>query len=163
MEHKDLWDTVGEVPDDDTVVPFGSARTVREGDDLSIVTWSAMVGVCAEAAGLLAADGVSAEVIDLRTLWPWDQDAVLASVARTGRLIVVHEAVSVAGFGAEIAAIVGEALFETLEAPVRRLAAPRIPVSYAPTLEAVARITAPRVAAAAQELIRARRRGRSRS
>ncbi len=162
MEHKDLWGLTGEVAGDDAVIRFGSARTVCEGRDLSLVTWSAMVHVCAEAAGRLAADGVSAEVIDLRTLWPWDQDAVFASVAKTGRLIVVHEAVSVAGFGAEIAAQVGEALFAELKAPVRRLAAPRIPVSYAPPLEDMARVTAADVAAAAHHLIRDRRSGKTR-
>ncbi len=162
MEHKDLWGLTGEVADDDAVIQFGWARTVREGRDLSLVTWSAMVHVCAEAAGRLAADGVSAEVIDLRTLWPWDQDTVFASVAKTGRLIVMHEAVSVAGFGAEIAAQVGEALFAELKAPVRRLAAPRIPVSYAPPLEDMARVTAADVAAAAHDLIRDRRSGKTR-
>ena len=162
MEHKDLWGLTGEVADDDAVIGFGSARTVREGRDLSLVTWSAMVHVCAEAAGRLAADGVSAEVIDLRTLWPWDQDTVFASVAKTGRLIVVHEAVSVAGFGAEVAAQVGEALFAELRAPVRRLAAPRIPVSYAAPLEDMARVSAADVAAAAHDLIRDRPGGKAR-
>ena len=162
MEHKDLWGLTGEVADDDAVIGFGSARTVREGRDLSLVTWSAMVQVCAEAAGRLAADGVSAEVIDLRTLWPWDQDKVFASVAKTGRLIVVHEAVSVAGFGAEVAAQVGEVLFAELKAPVRRLAAPRIPVSYAAPLEDMARVTAADVAAAAHDLIRDRPGGKAR-
>ena len=162
MEHKDLWGLTGEVADDDAVIGFGSARTVREGRDLSLVTWSAMVQVCAEAAGRLAADGVSAEVIDLRTLWPWDQDTVFASVAKTGRLIVVHEAVSVAGFGAEVAAQVGEVLFAELKAPVRRLAAPRIPVSYAAPLEDMARVSAADVAAAAHDLIRDRPGGKAR-
>lgn len=162
MEHKDLWGLMGELTDDDAVVDFGSARTVCEGHDLSLVTWSAMVHVCAEAAGRLAEAGVSAEVIDLRTLWPWDRDTVFASVAKTGRLIVVHEAVSVAGFGAEIAAQVGEALFAELKAPVRRLAAPRIPVSYAPPLEDMARVTAADVVAAARALVGDRRRGKAR-
>ena len=154
MEHKDLWGLEGEVPDDaDAVLPFGVARTVQGGGDLTIVSWSRMVHVCADAAAALANEGVSAEVVDLRTLWPWDREAVLASVERTGRLLVVQEAVSVAGFGAEIAATVGEALFGRLRAPVRRLGAPRIPVAYAPPLEDEARVGRERIVEAARALV----------
>jgi acetoin:2,6-dichlorophenolindophenol oxidoreductase subunit beta len=135
MEHKGLWPLESEVPDGDYLVPVGKARRVREGRDVTIVSWSAQVHVCAEAAKALADAGVDAEVIDLRTLWPWDRDMVLTSVERTGRLLVVQEAVSVAGFGAEIAATVAEELHARLKAPVRRLGAPRVPVSYAPSLE----------------------------
>jgi acetoin:2,6-dichlorophenolindophenol oxidoreductase subunit beta len=136
MEHKGLWPLEGDVPDDgDYLVPFGKGRRVREGRDVTIVSWSAQVHVCAEAAKALADAGIDAEVIDLRTLWPWDRDMVLTSVERTGRLLVVQEAVSVAGFGAEIAASVAEELHARLKAPVRRLGAPRVPVSYAPPLE----------------------------
>ena len=104
MEHKNLWALEGEVPDGEHVVPFGEARVVREGRDLTIVSWSAQVIGCANAAEALAAKGIDAEVIDLRTLWPWDKARVLASVEKTGRLLVVQESVSVAGFGAEVAA-----------------------------------------------------------
>ena len=106
-----------------------------------------MVQVCASAAAALEkGEGVSAEVIDLRTLWPWDRECILASVARTGRLLVVHEAVAVGGFGAEVAATVAE----ELGAPVRRLGAPRIPIAYAPPLEDRARVTEDMIAAAAR-------------
>ena len=149
MEHKELWGVPGEVVPGE-VVPLGKARTVREGKDVTIVSWSRQVQACADAAEQLAAQGVQAEVIDLRTIWPWDKDAVLASVVKTGRLLVVHEAIQVAGFGAEIAATVAE----QTNAKVTRLGAPRIPVGYAPTLEAEARVDAAKIAAAAQQLLR---------
>ena len=155
MEHKDLWDLEGPVPPDgaDAVVPLGVAETAREGADLTIVTWSKMRHICAEAADTLAADGIDAEVIDLRTIFPWDRDAVLASVRRTGRLMVVQEAVTIGGFGGEIAATVAEAAFESLKAPIRRLGAPRVPVPYAANLEAGLRITADKVAETARALV----------
>jgi pyruvate dehydrogenase E1 component beta subunit len=154
MEHKSLWPVEDEVPDDsDYLVPLGQARIVREGRDVTIVSWSQQVHLAATAAEQLAAAGLSAEVIDLRTLWPWDKAAVLASVRKTGRLIVTHEAVAVAGFGAEIAATVAERLHGALRAPVRRLGAPRILISYAPTLEDEVRVTAEKIAATAREMV----------
>jgi pyruvate/2-oxoglutarate/acetoin dehydrogenase E1 component len=122
---------------------------VRAGSDLTLVTWSRMRHVAEEASARLAEQGVSVELIDLRTLWPWDRDAVLTSCERTRRLLVVHEAVQVAGFGAEIAASVAEAL----GIRVRRLGAPRIPVGYASSLEAVSRIDASAIVGAAQALV----------
>jgi pyruvate dehydrogenase E1 component beta subunit len=154
MEHKNLWGLEGEVPDgDDVLVPFGEARVVREGSDLTIVSWSAQVHACAAAAEALAGKGIEAEVIDLRTLWPWDKARVLASVEKTGRLLVVQESVSVAGFGAEIAATVAEHLQRALKAPVKRLGAPRIPISYAPPLEDTVRVTDGMIVAAAEQLV----------
>jgi acetoin:2,6-dichlorophenolindophenol oxidoreductase subunit beta len=155
MEHKGLWPIEGEVPDGDHIVPFGEARVAREGSDLTIVSWSAQVIICLTGAEALAAKGVDAEVIDLRTLWPWDKARVFASVEKTGRLLVVQESVSVAGFGAEIAATVAEHRHRALKAPVRRLGAPRVPISYAPPLEDRVKIKADRIVAAAQELMRA--------
>jgi pyruvate/2-oxoglutarate/acetoin dehydrogenase E1 component len=108
-----------------------------------------MAQVALEAAGELAGQGVSAEVIDLRTLWPWDRDAVLDSAARTGRLLVVHEAIQAAGFGAEVAATAAE----QLGCRVARLGAPRIPVGYAPVLEAASRISPAMIAEAARALL----------
>ena len=150
MEHKNLWGLAGEVPeDDDRTIPLGMARLERPGGDVTIVSWSRMVHACASvAAALDAEEGISAEVIDLRTLWPWDRERVLASVARTGRLLVVHEAVAVGGFGAEVAATVAE----ELGAPVRRLGAPRIPIPYAPPLEDRARVTEEMIAAAVRAM-----------
>ncbi|HRP79852.1 MAG TPA: alpha-ketoacid dehydrogenase subunit beta [Aquamicrobium sp.] len=149
MEHKNLWPLEDDAPEGEHLVPLGKADVARRGDALTIVTWSAMRHTCLKAAETLAAEGVEAEVIDLRTLWPWDREAVFSSVRRTGRLLVAHEAVSVAGFGAEIAASVAEALHHDLKAPVRRLGAPRIPVAYAPTLEDKVRVTEAMVAEAA--------------
>lgn len=138
LEHKELWPSTGPVVPGQRV-PLGRADVARAGRDLSIVTWSRHRLVALEAAETLAAGhGIEAEVIDLRSLWPWDRDAVLASAARTGRLLVVHEAVQAAGFGAEVAATVAE----QTGVPVARLGAPRIPVGYAPVLEAQARVSA---------------------
>ncbi|MDP6707994.1 MAG: alpha-ketoacid dehydrogenase subunit beta [Alphaproteobacteria bacterium] len=153
MEHKDLWPVPGEVPDDDDyLVPLGKARLAREGDDVTIVTWSRMVGLAEVAADLAAADGVSVEVVDLRTLWPWDKDCVLGSIEKTGRLLIAQESVQVGGFGAEIAATMAEERSGALKAPIRRLGAPRAPISYAKPLEDRVRVTPEAMAAAAKEL-----------
>ena len=144
MEHKELWGAQAEV-DTGEVIELGRARTARAGSDLTIVTWSRGVQLSLDAAQRLSDRGVSVEVIDLRTLWPWDRDAVLESCARTKRLLVVHEAVQVAGFGAEVAATVAEAL----NVPVRRLGAPRIPVGYAQPLENESRLSVDKIVAAA--------------
>jgi pyruvate dehydrogenase E1 component beta subunit len=150
IEHKDNWALEGEVPDDpDHLVPLGQARLALPRDDLTLVTWSKMVGVAEQAAALALAQGVGIEVIDLRTLWPWDQDMVFASVAKTKRLLVVHEAVQVGGFGAEIAATVAEHMAHVLTAPIRRLGAPRAPISYAKPLEDLLRITPEKILATA--------------
>ena len=142
MEHKDLWGLAGEVADDDDlVVPLGEARIARTGGDVTLVTWSKMVGEGERAAELAAARGISVELIDLRTLWPWDQAAVLASVEKTGRLVIAQEAVTVAGFGAEIAATVAEKAAGSLGAPIRRLGSPRAPIAYAKPLEDLLRVT----------------------
>jgi acetoin:2,6-dichlorophenolindophenol oxidoreductase subunit beta len=137
LEHKELWGMQGEVAFHAS--ELGKAKVLREGNDLTLVTWSRTVHAALEATA-----SRSVEVIDLRTLWPWDRRTVLESVKKTKRLLVVHEAVQAAGFGAEIAATVAE----ELKVPVRRLGAPRIPVGYARTLEDEARITPQRIAAA---------------
>jgi acetoin:2,6-dichlorophenolindophenol oxidoreductase subunit beta len=148
LEHKELWPTRGAVDPEREALPLGKAETVLEGNRLTIVTWSRMRHACVE-----AGRRVGAEVIDLRTLWPWDRERVLDSVRRTGRLLVVHEAVRVGGFGAEIAAEVSEALWRELKGPVRRLAGPRSPVPYAEPLENLFRITPEQVARAAQQML----------
>ncbi|MCA3181082.1 MAG: alpha-ketoacid dehydrogenase subunit beta [Burkholderiales bacterium] len=149
FEHKELWGTEGEVHPTQPA-PLGRAQTVRAGGDLTIVSWSKAVHGSLAAAETLAGEGVQAEVIDLRTLWPWDRDAVFASAERTRRVLVVHEAVQVAGFGAEIVATLAEAGVARLA----RLGAPRAPVGYSPGLEAQARVDAARVADAARALLR---------
>jgi pyruvate dehydrogenase E1 component beta subunit len=148
MEHKTLWGSEEEV-DTSMVVPLGRAARMREGQHLTMVSWSRQVQVCRQACDVLAQEGIEVDLIDLRTLWPWDRQAVLESCARTGRLLVAHEAIQVAGFGAEIAATVAE----ELGIPVRRLGAPRIPVGYAPVLEAQARISVEATVQAARQLM----------
>jgi len=153
MEHKDLWGVTGEVDEEAEPLKLGEAHRVREGGDVTIVTWSGMLRQV-EAAAALLGHGPSVEVIDLRTLYPWDRETVFASVRRTRRLLVVHEAVRTGGFGAEIAATVAEALFDVLLAPVRRLGAPRIPVPYAPPLEEVCKIGAAEIAEMVRAMLR---------
>jgi pyruvate dehydrogenase E1 component beta subunit len=148
MEHKTLWGAGGTV-DPSQAAAWGRARTVREGTDLTMVSWSRQVTVCELACDQLAAQGVSVHLLDLRTLWPWDRDAVLESCARTGRLLVAHEAVQVAGFGAEIAATAAEAT----GCRVKRLGAPRIPVGYSPILEAQSRVGVEATVVAARALL----------
>lgn len=148
MEHKELWAETADV-DTSLAVPLGQAATLRQGNDLTIVTWSRGVGQVLAALQQPALAGASIEVIDLRTLWPWDQAAVHASAARTGRLLVVHEAVQVAGFGAEVAASTAEAT----GCRVARLGAPRIPVGYADVLEQASRLQPAKIAAAARSMM----------
>jgi len=156
MEHKDLWALEDEVPDQAEAEPLGKAALRRQGDAATIVSWSKQVHVCLEAAQVLAERGIEVEVIDLRSLWPWDQEAVFHSVARTRRLVVVQESVTVAGFGAEVAASVAERFWDRLLAPVRRLGSPRAPIAYAPPLEDRLRVTAGAVAAAVEDLVSVR-------
>lgn len=153
MEHKNLWPLEGEVPEGEHVVEIGKARVARMGKDATIVSWSATVHTCLAAAETLARGGVDVEVIDLRSLWPWDKAAVFASVEKTGRLIIAHEAVRVGGFGAEVSATVSETLHSKLKGPVRRLGAPRVPISYAPNLEDEVRVTAGKIVAAAKGMM----------
>jgi 2-oxoisovalerate dehydrogenase E1 component beta subunit len=136
FEHKHLYRRIkDEVSDERYTVPFGEARTHREGDDISLITWGAMVYTADEAAQKLAGEGVSVEILDLRTLAPWDKEAVLRSVEKTSKALVLHEDTLTGGFGAEIAASISEEAFEHLDAPVRRIAAPDTPVPFSPPLE----------------------------
>ena len=146
MEHKDLWGLEGEVPANHSV-EIGKADVVREGSDITIVTWSKTRHVATEAIDGLT--GVSVELIDLRSLWPWDRECVLASAEKTGRLLVAHEAVRDGGFGAEVAATAAE---EIPGLKLARLGAPRIPIPYAPPLEDTVRVTADDIAAAVTRL-----------
>jgi 2-oxoisovalerate dehydrogenase E1 component beta subunit len=136
FEHKHLYRRIkAEVPDERYLTPIGKARLHQEGEDITIVTWGAMVYTAAEAAQELAKKDVSVEIVDLRTIMPWDKQAVLESVRKTSKLLVLHEDTRTGGFGAEIAASVAEEAFEHLDAPVRRLAAPDSPVPFSPPLE----------------------------
>jgi 2-oxoisovalerate dehydrogenase E1 component beta subunit len=137
FEHKHLYRRIkADVPDERYTTPFGEARLHREGDDVTIVTWGAMVYTASEAADKVAEeDGVSTEIVDLRTIIPWDRKAVLASVEKTSKVIVLHEDTLTGGFGAEIAATIAGEAFEHLDAPVKRIAAPDTPVPFSPPLE----------------------------
>jgi pyruvate/2-oxoglutarate/acetoin dehydrogenase E1 component len=137
LEHKYLYRRLKEdVPDGDHVVPIGKARIARPGKDVCIITYAAMLHVALEAAEAAARDGISVEVLDLRTLLPLDEEAVLSTASRTGRVIVLHEATRTGGPGGEVAALIAERVFEHLDAPVVRLAPPDTPVPYSPPLEA---------------------------
>ncbi len=148
MEHKTLWGLSGEV-DETLPATLGRANILRAGTQLTLVSWSKQLQACESACETLASEGISVELIDLRSIWPWDRDTVLGSCAKTGKLLVVHEAVQAAGFGAEIAASAAEAT----GCQVRRLGAPRIPVGYSPVLEAQSRITPEAIIAAVRAML----------
>ena len=154
LEHKELWPVRGEVDPDAEPIQIGSAETITKGNDITIVTWSSMRYPCVDAAKNLQEFDIAAEVIDLRSLWPWDRERVLESVGRTGRLLIVHEAVRVGGFGAEIAAEVGEALWLHLHGPIRRIAGPRSPVPYSQPLEDLFRISSDQISVTVTEMVR---------
>lgn len=136
IEHKLLYNTKGPVPEGDVATPIGKAEVKRRGTDVTIVATSRMVLETLAAAETLAASNVQAEVIDPMTLVPLDKQTILDSVARTGRLVIVHEAVRRNGFGAEIAAMVAEEALDCLDAPIVRVAAMDVPLPFAPKLEA---------------------------
>ena len=134
FEHKHLYRRLkGEVPEGRYMIPIGKARIHREGTDVTVVTWGAMVHTATEAAAQM--EDLSVEIIDLRSILPWDVEAVLASVRKTSRVLVLHEDTHTGGFGAEITATIAEEAFEHLDAPPRRLTAPDTPVPFAPVLE----------------------------
>ena len=153
FEHKALYGRKEEVLDGEHVLPLGRARTLRAGHDLTLVGLSITVGICLAAADELAGQGVSAEVIDLRTLVPLDAAAVLGSVARTGRLVVVEENPGQLGWGASVAAIAAQEAFDSLTAPVTRVSGGNVPLPVAASLEAEVDVTAARVVAAALAVV----------
>lgn len=139
FEHKTLFPMQGEVPDEEYTIPIGKARVARAGKDVSIIVYGIMVSRALAAAQELARQGIDAEVIDLRTISPWDKEAVLSSVRKTGRAVVAHEAVKQGGFGAELSATIAENVFRSLKAPVVRIGAPFVPVPMSPKLEDMCR------------------------
>ena len=135
LEHKMLYALEGDVPEGEYAIPFGQADIKREGKDVTVVATANMVHTAMAAAEKLSVEGISLEVVDPRTLYPLDEDGIIASVKKTHRLVIVHEEVKFAGSGAEIAAIVAEKAFDYLDAPILRVAAPFCPVPFSPPLE----------------------------
>jgi 2-oxoisovalerate dehydrogenase E1 component beta subunit len=155
FEHKFLYRRIKEdLPVGDFMVPIGKAIVRREGRDLTIVSYAAMLHVSLEAAAELAKENIEAEVVDLRTLLPLDTETILASVRKTNKLLVVHEDTRTGGIAGEIAAIVTENAFEDLDGPIRRVTSLDTPVPYAPGLEDYFRPNARKIVAAARELAR---------
>ena len=153
FEHKHLYRfRREEVPEGDYATPIGRARLVREGTALSVISYGWMLHKCLEAAGLAAADGIAAEVLDLRTLAPLDRDAILGSVRKTGKALIVHEASRTGGIGGEIAALIAEEAFESLDGPVVRLASEDSPVPHNTGLEAAFQPTVAEIADAMRRL-----------
>jgi len=135
IEHKLLYMTKGEVPETDYIVPLGQADIKRAGDDITLITYSLMTLKCLEAAAILAGEGISVEVVDLRTISPLDKKTLLESVAKTGRAIVVHEAVRRGGIGGDIAAMLMEEAYDDLDAPVKRICGKNTTIPYNLKLE----------------------------
>jgi 2-oxoisovalerate dehydrogenase E1 component beta subunit len=136
LEHKFLYRRLKEdLPDGEHVVPIGKAKIARAGKDISIITYAAMLQVALEAAAAAEADGIDVEVLDLRTLLPLDEEAILATAGKTGKVIVLHEATRTGGPGGEVSALIAERAFEYLDAPIVRIAPPDTPVPYSPPLE----------------------------
>ncbi len=153
FESKPLYRTLkGHVPSGDYVVPIGRARTARRGDDLTIITYGAQVQQALIAADELASAGVEAEVLDLRSLKPLDEAAILTAARKTGKVLIVHSATRLAGVGAEVAALIAEQAFEWLDAPIARLGGLDTPVPFSPPLEDAYRPSAAKIVRLAKEL-----------
>ena len=154
LEHKRTYRLVrGEVPDMEYTLPIGRADVKMEGEDLSVITYGLMVHHCLEAASGLADEGISVEVVDLRTVRPLDEEAILDSVKKTGKALIVHEDSRAVGIGAEVSAIISEQAFEHLDGPVTRLAGPEVPaMPFSPPLEAMFMLDADRIADAIRQL-----------
>lgn len=153
FEHKTLFKMEGEVPDGEYTIPIGKARIAREGKDVTIVVYGVMVSRALAAAEELQKEGIDAEIVDLRTISPWDKEAVLASVRKTGRAVVAHEAVKQAGFGAEISATIAEEAFDALKAPIVRIGAPFVPIPMSPVLEDLCRVLPKDIVTAAEQVM----------
>ena len=155
MEHKLLYGRQGEVPEgDDALVPLGKARLARTGNDITLVAWSWMAAEAERAAEDLAAQGIDAEVVDLRSLIPLDLNTVIASVKKTHRVLIVQEACRTGGFGAEIGCRIFENVYDYLDAPIRRVTTPDVPLSASPALERAAMPDRNRIVEAAVEMIK---------
>jgi 2-oxoisovalerate dehydrogenase E1 component beta subunit len=155
FEHKALYRRIKEdLPTEEYTVPIGKAKVAREGKDLTIVTYGAMLWVALEAASTLAEEGASVEVVDLRTLLPLDRETVCASVRKTSKVLLLHEDTRTGGMAGELAASISESVFEYLDAPMVRVTAPDTPVPYSPPLEDAFLPNAEKVIAKARWLFR---------
>ena len=153
LEGEMLYNVKGEVPDGDHVVPLGKAEVKREGSDVSIITWGKMVGVATQAATQLAEQGISAEIVDLRTLRPMDTEAVLRTVEKTNRAVVLEEGWEVCGFGAQVSDVIQREGFDLLDAPVLRVHQADVPMPYAKSLEKAAKPDAAKCIAAVRKVL----------
>ena len=153
FEHKALFSIKGEVPEGEHLTPIGRAKVVREGRDVTLVSYSMTMNHYIQAAEALSGEGVSVELIDLRTISPLDKETILESVAKTTRLVIAHEAVKQGGVGAEIAAMVAEEGIDLLDAPIVRVGAPFTPVPFARPLEQAYRVTPDKIAAAVRSTL----------
>ena len=156
LEHKGLYQTKGEVPEQEYLVPLGKADVKRYGKDVTIITYSKTVLMALDAAKQLEAEGIDAEVLDLRTLVPLDFDAIRESVTKTGRVVIAHEACEFSGFGAEVAAEIADKLFDELDAPIVRVCGANIPVPNATQPELESAPTAAKLVAAAKRVCEGR-------
>ncbi|KEP29998.1 pyruvate dehydrogenase [Bacillus safensis] len=154
-EHKLLYKTIGEVPEEQYSIPLGKADVKRSGKDVTIIATAIMVHKALEAAKELEAEGIDVEIIDPRTLVPLDEETIIESVKKTGKCIVVHEAVKRGGYGGEIASMIAESeAFDYLDAPIKRLGGLAVPIPYNPTLEKAVIPQVPDIIEAAKELVR---------
>ncbi len=152
VEHKMLYTTKGEVPEGEFLIPIGKADVKREGSDVTLVCYSSTVRECLKAADELTKEGIDAEVLDLRTLIPLDKEAILESVAKTHKLVIVHEACLTGGFGGEVAAVVSDEGFDLLDAPIKRVGGPDTPCPFSPVLESEYIVRAERVVGAVRTI-----------
>jgi pyruvate dehydrogenase E1 component beta subunit len=153
MEHKRLYMRTNEVPDEPYTIPLGVAHVVRSGSDVTVVGIQKMVYTALDAADMLASEGIDCEVIDPRTYSPLDTDAILHSIRKTGRLVIVDESYPRCSLAADISAIVAEHAFDSLRAPIRRVTAPHAPVPFSPPLEDLYIPSPARVAQACRDLV----------
>ena len=154
LEHKRTYRLVrGEVPDGDYTIPIGKADVKMEGDDISVITYGLTLHLCLEAARNLEDEGLSTEVLDLRTLLPLDEEAILATARKTGKVLIVHEDTMAGGIGGEVSAIISEQAFDHLDAPIMRIGGPQVPaMPFSPTLEAMYMPNANKIAEAMRKL-----------
>lgn len=154
FEHKRCYRLIkGEVPEDDYTIPIGKAEVKREGDDVTVISYGLTLHFALQAAEMLEKEGISVHVLDLRTLVPLDKEAILEAVAKTGKVLIVHEDNKTGGFGGEVASVIAEEAFFELDAPIKRLCGPDVPaMPYSPTLEKEFMLSPEKVANAIREL-----------